>query len=271
MGILDGRTAIIIGASSGVGRGAAMRFAEEGADVVVGARRLPKLEALKEEVEKRGFPGKIVPVECDVVKEDDLDGILKTCIDTFGKVDILACIAQSNLNDMHSFEETTFDNAMEFYAGGPGYTLRMIQKCLPYMKEAHYGRVITCASGAGQQYTPHSCGYGMAKAAIINMTRVCAQELGKYGAVTNCFCPVTTNEYFENGSNDSAIPVEIMQMLSPVGKLGRAYEETSPMIAFLASEQAGYINGQVINICGGVTYTSAATLLEGLAKMKEQK
>ena len=91
---------------------------------------------------------------------------------------------------------------------------------------AHYGRILTCA-------------YGMAKAAIINLTHVCAQELGKYGIVTNCFLPVIANDYFENESNDAAIPVPIMQALSPVGKLGKAYADGSPLLAFLASEAAG--------------------------------
>lgn len=136
------------------------------------------------------------------------------------------------------------------------------------MKEKHYGRILACASGAGIRYTPHTCAYGMAKAAIINLTRTCAQELGKYGITTICFAPVIVNEYFENGSNDSAIPVPVMQMLSPVGRFGKAYEDGSPILAFLCSEQAGYINGQTIEVCGGIGQTSPATVLEGLSKMK---
>ena len=268
MGMLDGRTAILIGASSGVGYGAALRFAEEGATVIAGARRLEKLQALKEDAAQRGFPGEIVPVRCDIEQEADLDNIVNVCIEHSGKVDILACIAQGALNDMRSFEETDLDNLLAFYKGGPGYTLQIIQKCLPYMKKAGYGRILTCASGAGERYTPHSCAYGMAKAAIINLTHVCAQELGKYGIVTNCFLPVITNDYFENESNDAAIPVPIMQALSPVGKLGKAYADGSPLLAFLASEAAGYINGQIISICGGISYASPATAMEALSKLK---
>lgn len=271
MGILDGRIAIILGASSGVGYGAALRFAEEGANVVAGARRLANLEALRDDVKKRGFAGEIIPVQCDVEKEEDLDNIVKVTIDTYGKIDILACIAQGALNDQKDFEHTDLANALAFFKGGPGYTLQIIQKCLPYMKEQGYGRILTCASGAGERYTPHTCAYGMAKAAIINLTRTCAQELGKYGIVTNCFLPVITNDYFENESSDAAIPVPIMKMLSPVGKLGGAYADGSPMLAFLASEKAGYINGQIISICGGISYTNPATILSGLAAMKEKQ
>ena len=269
MGILDGRSAIIIGASSGVGYGAALRFSQEGAHVIAGARRLNKLEELRDDCAKRGFPGKVTPVQCDINKEEDLDKIVKACVDECGQIDILACIAQGGLGDMHSFEETTFDNLLELFVGGPGYTLQVIQKCLPYMKEKHYGRIITCASGAGERYTPHACAYGAAKAAIINLTRTCAMELAQYGITTNCFLPVITNDFFEQGSNDAAIPVEIMNALSPVGRLGGAYKDGSPMVAFLASEDAGYINGQIISICGGASYTNPATVLEKLGQMKK--
>lgn len=261
MGILKGRTAIVIGASSGVGYGAALKFAEEGADVIAGARRIAKLEALKQDAEQRGFEGAIVPVGCDVGVEADLDNIVKICVETYGKVDILACIAQGGLEQQKDFEHTDLDNLLLFYRTGPGYTLQMIQKCLPYMKEQHYGRIITCASGAGTMYTPNTCGYGMCKAAMINMTYTCAQELGKYGIVTNCFLPVIMNDYFATGSGGAAVPVEFMQKVSPVGFMGEAYKDGSPMLAFLASEQARYINGQIISICGGISLNNAASML----------
>lgn len=266
MKMLEERTAIVLGASSGVGYGAALRFAEEGAHVIAGARSLNKLEALKEEAEKRGFSGTVTPVVCDVTNDDDLGRILRVCLDAYGKVDILACIAQSNLNDQHGFEDSDLENIMDFYRGGPGYTFQMIKKCLPYMKERHYGRIITCASGAGERYTPHSCGYGMAKAAIINLTRTCAVELGQYGIVTNCFLPVIQVSHFEKQSNDAAPAVSIMNALSPVGRMGDAYEDGSPMLAFLASEEARYINGQIISICGGISYINPNTVLEKMAQ-----
>lgn len=269
MGILENRTAIIVGASSGVGYGAALRFAQEGANVIAGARRMGRLEELRDDAARRGFPGSIVPVACDVEREADLDYIVQVCIETYGQVDILACIAQGGLNDQRSFEETDMDNLLTFFRSGPGYTLQLIQKCLPYMKEKHYGRILTCASGAGERYTPHSCAYGMAKAAVINLTRTCAQELGHYGIVTNCFLPVIKVSHFEERSNAASQEVSIMNVLSPVGKMGDAYEDGSPMLAFLASEQAGYINGQVISICGGISYTNPNTVLESLSKLKQ--
>lgn len=265
MGILEGRAAIIVGASSGVGYGTALRFAQEGATVIASARRLANLEALKEDAAKRGFPGEIVPVQCDIANEEDLDKVVAACIDKCGKIDILACIAQGGLNDQRAFEQTDKANALEFFIGGPVYTMQLIQKCLPYMKEKHYGRILTCASGAGERYTPNTTSYGMAKAAIINLTRTCAMGLGKYGIVTNCFNPVATNDYFEKQEGGAALPVDFMNMMSPVGRLGGAYKDVSPILAFLASEEGGYINGQIIDVCGGISYTSPASVMGFLA------
>lgn len=252
MGMLDGRKAIIIGASSGVGYGCALRFAQEGADVIAGARRMEKLEGLVQDAKDRGFPGEITPVVCDINKEEDLDNIVKACVDKYGRIDILAPIAQGGLFDQQGIEQTDLDLLMLFYKTGPGYTLQIIQKCMPYFKKQHYGRILTCGSGAGVQYTEHACAYGMAKAAIINLTRVSAHEYGKYGVTTNCFLPVCTSDAFVDPNSPGGKKyLAMMEDAIPIHHFGEAYEDVSPLLAFLASEQAGYVNGQVISICGG--------------------
>lgn len=252
MGILEGRKAIVIGASSGVGYGVALRFAQEGADVVAGARRLEKLEALAQEAKDRGFPGRILPVSCDIEKEADLDYLVETCAKALGRIDILAPIAQGGLFDQRDIFHTDLENLLLFYRTGPGYTLQVIQKCLPYMQAQHYGRIITCASGAALTYVENSCAYGMAKAAIINLTRTCAHEFGKFGIVTNCFLPVCASEGFSDPDSPGGKKyLAMMAEAIPVKYFGDAYQDVSPLVAFLASEQAGYINGQVISACGG--------------------
>ncbi len=252
MGILDGRKAIVVGASSGVGYGIALRYAQEGADVIAGARRLERLNGLVRDARDRGFSGEITPVVCDVEKEEDLANLVKVCVDKYGQIDILACVSQGGLFDQHDFEGTTLDNAVLFFRTGPGYTLRIVQMALPYMKDKHYGRILTCASGAGVQYTQGTCSYGMAKAAIINLSRTMAHELGQYGITTNCFLPVARTESFTDENSPGAKHyLETMEKAIPIHHFGMAYEDVSPMVAFLSSEQAGYINGQVVSICGG--------------------
>lgn len=251
MGILEGRKAILLGASSGVGYGCALRFAEEGADVIAGARRLERLEQLVDEAKKRGFPGRIIPVVCDVGKEEDLDNIIDITIKEFGRIDILACIAQGGLDSQTYFMETTVEAAMNFYKTGPIYTMLMIQKCMPYFEKQHYGRIITCASNSAVSATPGYTGYAMAKAAVMTITRKASREFGKYGVVTNCFLPIIMNEVFGQDEQSTAA-LKSVTSGNPVGYLGDAYEDCSPIVAFMASEGAHYLNGQMIGICGGI-------------------
>lgn len=252
MGILDGRKAIIVGASSGVGYGAALRFAQEGADVIAGARRIAKLEDLADEAKKRGFAGTITPVACDIANDEDLDNMIKVCVDKYGQIDILACIAQGGLFDQHDMLETSPENAMLFFEQGPVYTLKMIQKCFPYMKEKHYGKILLCGSGAGASYVEHACGYSMAKAAIISLSRMTSHDLGPYGITTNCFLPVSKSDAFSDPDSPGGKKyLAMMEQAIPTHHFGTPYEDVSPMLAFLASDLSSYVNGQCISICGG--------------------
>lgn len=251
MGILEGRTAIVTGASSGVGYGCALRFAEEGANVVACARRLEKLEDLK----KAAPPGKIVAVKCDIGKEADLDGVVKAAIGNFGTVHILANIAQGGLFEQADINGTTVENALLYFMTGPIASMLLMQKCFPYMKEQHYGRIINCASGAGVNGRAGFAGYGMAKGAILALTRTAANEWGQFGIVTNVFLPVSKADGFDASEQGRAAAAAVEKM-SPVRRFGEAYADVSPMVTFLASEGASYINGQTISICGGLLMLS---------------
>ena len=254
MGKLDGRVAIVTGASSGVGYGCALRYAMEGATVIACARRVARLEGLVKEAETRGYTGKVIPVACDIGKEEDLDNVVKVAIDTCGKIDILACIAQGGMDVFSTVENTTAANAHLLFDQGPVYTMLLIQKCLPYMKEAHYGRIITCSSGAGVAPVDNVIPYGMAKAAMISLTRNAAKELAPYGITTNCFLPVVLSE---SQSPNEGVSKEqqdaFVASLIPMKYLGDAFDDCAPVLVFIASEEARYLNGQFIAIDGGLT------------------
>ena len=251
MGILSNRVAILIGASSGVGYGCGLDFAREGATVVAAARRMEKLEGLADEAKKRGYEGKIYPFPCNVANETDLDGLVQYAAEQFGKIEILACIAQGGLNHQTYLIDATEEEALDFYRTGPIYTMKMIQKCYPYMKKQHYGRVITCASGSAVSNTTGFDLYAMCKASIMTLTRKAAKEFGRDGIVTNCILPVLKNDIFGNNPQ-SEEALKKIEAESPVGYLGDPFEDGAPMISFLASEGARYINGQMIGICGGI-------------------
>lgn len=238
MGILEGRVAIITGASSGIGWGAALKFAEEGASVVVCARRKERLDDLVKQITEKG--GKAIAVKCDVSKEEDIDNVVNTCIREFKKVDILYNNAQGGMTNQQHLEDVSIEDAMSLYSMGPVQSMLFMQKCLPYMKEAHYGRIINTASLSCLTGAEGVAAYAMAKGGTMALTRLAAKDWAKYGIVTNTVMPLIKSEAFD-------FPDEMI----PTGHFGTPYEDCAPMTAFLASEGAGYINGQVISIDGG--------------------
>ena len=249
MGILQDRVAIVTGASSGAGHGCALRFAEEGAIVVASARRKERLEALVQDIAGKG--GKAIAIECDLFKEEDIDRVVQTTISEFGKVDILANIGQGSMDKHTYLQDVTVPNAIEVYMGGPIQSLLFMQKCFPYMKERNYGRIINCGSQSALSGLPGFGAYEMAKAAIQALTRNASQEWAKFGITSNVFLPAHWSDAFKLSPQGIEAGNSAAER-SPMGRLGTPYEDVSPMVAFLASEAAGYINGQCLAIDGGV-------------------
>lgn len=249
MGILEGRTAIVVGASSGVGYGCALRFIEEGANVLACSIEEEGLIDLTKAAE--GMKGKVKILVCDVAKKEDLDKIVETTVKEFGTVEILACIAQGGLATPTHLLEATSELALESYVTGPLYTMLLMQKCFPYMKEQNYGRIITTASGAAISGVPGFASYAMAKGAIMSLTRVAAKEWAEFGITTNCFLPVIKSRGFDTSPQGKAAMEQLTKII-PVGFVGDAYKDGSPIVAFMASENAGYLNGQMIGIDGGL-------------------
>lgn len=248
MGILENRVAIVTGASSGAGRGAAKRFAEEGALVVACARRKEKLDELIDEI--KAGRGTAIAVECDVANDEDIQRVVDVAIAEFKKIDILANIAQGGLGKRDFLMEATIELALEYYMTGPVQTLRFMQACFPYMKERSYGRIINCSSHNVIAGSPGFTSYAMAKGAVAALTRVAAKEWGKYGIVTNTFSPLTINDAYESTDWGPDLAARLAAS-NPTGRLGQPYEDCSPILAFMASEGAGYLNGQFIGIDGG--------------------
>ncbi len=249
MAILKSRTAIVVGANSGIGYGCALRFAEEGADVLACDIRSDGLEKLSEQAV--GMDGKIVTMTCDVAKEDDLNKVVQRAVSEFGRIEILACIAQGGMAHPTTLLDATPELALESYVTGPLYSMLLMQQCFPYMKAQQYGRIITCASGSAVSGTPGFASYAMAKGAIMSLTRFAAKELGRFGITVNCFLPVIKGANFD-ASPEGKAAAEMIVKMSPVGYFGEAYADCSPILAFMASEQSHYMNGQMIGICGGI-------------------
>jgi NAD(P)-dependent dehydrogenase (short-subunit alcohol dehydrogenase family) len=248
VGLLEGRVAIVVGAASGIGRASAIRFAEEGASVVGCDRRVPELEETIKEIESKGTEA--LAVECDVAEEAQIDNVVGSAAERFGRIEILANFAQGGLDDHAYILEATRERVLESFLTGPLQSLLFMQKCFPYMKAQRYGRIVNAASHSALVAPPGYTAYAMAKAAIMALTRSASQEWGQFGIVTNTILPLARTPPWD-WTPQATEAAKGMAERNPMRRVGDPYEDTAPVVAFLVSEGAGYLNGQAIGIDGG--------------------
>jgi len=239
--LLENRVAIVTGAGRGIGREFALCLAREGANVVVndvgasldgeGAEEGPAAQVCKE-IEALG--GAAVPSLDSVSDFDGARRMVETAVDAFGKVDILVnnagIIRDRTLLKMN---EDDFDAVIAVHLKG---TFNCTRHAVERMKDAGYGRIINITSSAGLRGNFGQTNYGAAKAGIMGMTFVWALELGRYGITVNAMAPagatrMTAGLYERSGTEP---PPEQNPALN------------APLVAYLASEQAGFVNGQVL-------------------------
>jgi NAD(P)-dependent dehydrogenase (short-subunit alcohol dehydrogenase family) len=247
-GRLEGRVAIVTGAAGAIGRGVAQRYAEEGARLVLadiagdGVRAVANQVALDK--------SSAVTVECDVSDESQIEATVRTALDEFGTIDILANLAQGGLGEHAYLEDVTAERALASLVTGPIQSMLFMSKCLPTMKQNGYGRIINFASEVALTGKPTFTHYAMAKAAIMALTRVASMEWARFGIVTNTVLPLADVPGAFTDDLGRAAMDEIVATI-PVGRLGTGYDDIAPLMVFLASEEARYINGQAIGANGG--------------------
>ena len=249
MGLLDGRVAVVTGSGRGIGRGIALELAREGAKVVVndagvdvdgrGGSEDPAAQVIKE-IEQGG--GEAVANYDDVSKFDAARNIIQTAIDSFGTIDILVNNA-GILRDrtLLKMTEEEFDSVIAVHLKG---TFNCARHAAGHMREQEYGRIVNITSSAGLRGNFGQTNYSAAKAGIVGMTLTWALELGKYGITVNAMAPSAVTRMTTGllpGTEDK-IPPEMDPALN------------APLIAFLASEKAAHVNGQVFGR-RGYSYT----------------
>jgi len=247
---LTGRVAVVTGASSGLGVQMAKAFARQGADVVILARRLEKLEKVADEI--RGLGVKCLPIRCDVTNTEDVKKAAEIVEKEFGKGDILVNNAGSG--HVGPTEETTDDQWNGVINLDLNGVFKVTREFGKLMIKNNYGRVINIASMyglVGNSALP-CAGYHAAKGGVVNFTRALASEWAKYGINVNCICP----GYFETELTVDTLNTEsftnYMKATVPLGRYGREGELDSTAI-YLASEASSYVTGVIIPVDGGYT------------------
>jgi 3-oxoacyl-[acyl-carrier protein] reductase len=247
MGFLEGKVAIVTGASRGIGRAIAVALASEGAKVVVNyASSASAAEAVVAEINGLGNGSEAIAVPADVSKEAEVDSLIKSAIDKWGRVDVLvnnAGITRDTLLLRMKLED--WQSVIDLNLTGVFLTSRAIAKIMLKQKS---GRIINIASVSGLMGNAGQGNYSAAKAGVIGFTKTVAKELASRGITVNAVAPgfIATDMTADLKNTE-----EILKFI-PLGRYGQP-EEIAGMVRFLAADPAAaYITGQVFNVDGGM-------------------
>jgi len=241
---LKGKTAIVTGASRGIGKAIALRLAELGANIVVNYRSTP-VDDLVREIAKKGV--KVIAIQADVSKFDEAEKLVKQTVETFGTLDILinnAGITKDGL--VVRMKEEDFDKVIDVNLKGAFNTIRHASGI---MFRKRTGKIINITSVVGITGNAGQINYSSAKAGLIGMTKSLAKELGSRGITVNAVAPGFIGTDMSNELSEKQKEAIIGSI--PLKNMGNA-EDVANLVAFLVSDMAAYITGQVINVDGGM-------------------
>lgn len=248
---LKGRVAVVSGASSGLGQQMALAFAKQGANLVILARRLERLEEFKPKLIEAGAE-KVLVIKCDVTSTDDINAAAEATEKEFGKVDILLNCAGSS-KDKGVLEMT--DEEWDFtIATDETSVFKMTRAFANIMKKNNYGRIINIASmyGLVGNTEIHTVAYHASKGAVVNFTRAVAAELATDGITCNAICP----GYFYTELTAPVLDTDTFQAFAkshvPMQRYGKPGELDAAAV-FLASDEASYVTGAILPVDGGYT------------------
>jgi len=245
MAKLEGKVAIVTGGTSGIGKASAELFAAEGAKVGVVGRNEERGQKVIDEIKEKS--GEAVFFQADMNNSEDLDVLLKTTIDTYGKIDILFNNAGVVISGpLESFKDEDWDFVLKTNLRAPYI---MCKKVIPYLRETK-GNILNTASMSGLRSNPHGYAYNTSKSGLIMLTQVIARDFAPEGIRCNAICPgITQTPILGKVDEDqvaavcSTIPLQ--RMCDPM--------EIAKAAAFLVSDDASYITGAALPVDGGVT------------------
>jgi NAD(P)-dependent dehydrogenase (short-subunit alcohol dehydrogenase family) len=257
MGLLDGRVAFVTGGASGIGRSVALRFAEEGADVVLADLQDDEGEAARQEVEARGRGAAFV--RCDVSSWEDVERAVGTAIDRFGRLDIV--FANAGVNGVWApIEDLTpeeWDSTLDINLKGTFLTVRA---AVPHLRSAGGGSIIVTSSVNGTRTfsNPGASAYSASKAGQVAFARMAALELGRHGIRVNSVLPGFIHTNIEQrtqkrNTDEIEIAMELPEGIPAIdGGVGEPAEVADTCL-FLASDLSRHVSGVEIYVDGGAS------------------
>jgi len=243
---LENKTAVVTGASRGIGRAVAIKLASLGANIVLNYRSsIKSVEEVLAEIKAMGTNA--VAVQGDISNFAEAEKVIKAAVENFGSLDILvnnAGITKDGL--LARMKEEDFDSVIETNLKG---AFNCMRHATPIMMKQRRGRIINMSSVVGVAGNAGQINYAASKAGVIGMTKSAAKELASRGITVNAIAP----GFIQTDMTDALSDKVKEDLLSgiPLKRLGQA-DEVAELVAFLASESASYITGQVININGGM-------------------
>jgi len=242
---VTGRVALVTGASQGIGRACALALAEGGAAIALVARNEEKLAQVAQEIAAKG--GQAAAFRMDVSNEDEVKSAVKAAIERFGKIDILVNNAGMTRDTLLlRMKRSDWDSVLQTNLSGAFFCTQAV---IGSMIKQRWGRIINITSVFGQTGQAGQANYSASKAGLIGFTMAMAREVASRNITANAVAP----GYIETAMTES-LSAELKSKVNEMIPLGRAGtdSEIAHAVRFLASEEAGYITGHVLNVNGGL-------------------